>query len=265
MKILIGAVNFNTNEKVKDFLESIVIDDTVKNLELSVLVVSNGIENFTQTRDYHFKLILAQTKNLGYINSLNHGIKKTKIDIHSFDYVAISNADIKIDKHFFKELSKLRIDSKIGWIAPSIISEKENLDRNPKILNRPSKKRLQMLLCLYKYPFLYWIYKTTIYRTNRIRKIQINKSTIYAGHGSFMLFTKAMTKNIKSFSYPSFLFAEEIFYGEICFLNDLIVTYESKLKIYDFDHASTSKLKKSELMKMNYDSLKYILKTFYNE
>ena len=42
MKILIGAVNFNTNEKVKSFLESINNNIWVKNLELLVLVVSNA-------------------------------------------------------------------------------------------------------------------------------------------------------------------------------------------------------------------------------
>ena len=74
-----------------------------------------------------------------------------------------------------------------------------------------------------------------------------------------------MMKKTKSFSYPGFLFGEEIFFGEICYQNGLIVIYEPKLKIYDSDHVSTSKLNNSELMKMNHDSLKLILKTLYRE
>ena len=265
MKVFIGAVNFNTNEKVKSFLESIHNNIWVKNLELLVLVVSNGEENYKLSNKYNFNLKLVKTENLGYINSLNYGIEKSKINIHSFDYFAISNVDVKIGKHFFDTLNKLKFSSNIGWISPSIISEKEKLDRNPKILSSPQKKKIQMLLYLYKYPFCYKIYKLVFYKANRRLKIQSKKSKIYAGHGSFMLFTKKMMKKTKSFSYPGFLFGEEIFFGEICYQNGLIVIYEPKLKIYDTDHVSTSKLNNSELMKMNHDSLKLILKTLYRE
>ncbi len=74
---------------------------------------------------------------MGLKNAINH----LKVQISEFDFVILSNVDLTLEKNFFNNLLKLSVEKSIGWIAPRILSEKENRDRNPKILTRPSYKK----------------------------------------------------------------------------------------------------------------------------
>lgn len=263
MKILLNAVNYNTDQETISLLESIEKAYS-KKIDLTVMIVCNGTEKSLEYSDYSFNLIISRTENLGYLNSIHKGIENNKIDIWDYDYVIISNVDLELSNNFFNQLSKVEVGNDVGWIAPSIISQQEKLDRNPKILERTSKLKMRFLILLFSSSILYSIYLKFFYRSNRKRKISKRKDLIYAGHGSFMIFSKFFIRRIMNLSYPSFLFGEEIYFAELCRKNNLKVLYKKNLIIHDLDHASTALIPNREKLKMNKNSLKIIFKNFYS-
>jgi GT2 family glycosyltransferase len=93
---------------------------------------------------------------------------------------------------------------------------------------------------------------------------------IYAGHGSFILLTRAYFEKCGMIDYPVFLFGEELYLAEECRKHSLRVIYRPEICIYDSEHVSTSKLKKTLPFKKtfyyqcNSDAIDYILANYYN-
>ena len=117
---------------------------------------------------------------------------------------------------------------------------------------------------MYKLPLFYYMYYKLIYKISR-RNIKItSRQLIYAGHGSFMIFTNKFLEQNSTFKFPSFLFGEEIFFAELCKISNLKVVYRPEIEIVDIDHTSTSKLNRKVFFKMNYESMSIITKQYFN-
>ena len=138
-------------------------------------------------------------------------------------------------------------------------------DRNPKILSRMSLKHLKLLILMFRYPLLYKLYIRLIHKFRNKKLESPFNNKIYAGHGSIMIFTQTFVQNHIDFKFPSFLFGEEIFFGELVRQSGLEVEYIPDIVVKDIDHASTGKLKRKLYYKLNYDSLNMIKKLFYDE
>ena len=92
---------------------------------------------------------------------------------------------------------------------------------------------------------------------------QYKQMDVYAGHGSFMIFTKAFFLKKPKLQYPVFLFGEEIYFAELMRSYSLKVTYIPRLKVFDKEHISTSKMKSDFYYKCNREAIKYLISTFY--
>lgn len=165
---------------------------------------------------------------------------------------------------FFLNLERANLPKDVAWVAPKIYSMDENRDRNPKVLNRYSKGKLQLLYFMYRFPMLFYLYTMTAYKRKKLQP-QYPEMNIYAGHGSFMLLTRSFFESYPKIEYPIFLFGEELFLAELVRKANKKVRYVPSLVIEDSEHVSTSTLKKKSYFKYNQDSIKYILNTFYNE
>lgn len=266
-RFLLVCVTYNSYEELLGFLRS--VDEAcclAKSVfEVDVLVADNTTEHVQQvayTPDslQHLQ-VCAFHENLGYFGAAQKAMQEIK-DIHQYDYVAISNVDLLMPSDFFTRLGSLDVAENVGWVANAILSGLEKRDRNPKILQRYSKGRLNQLHTLFRFPILHYLYTKTLYRRKKVMaKTEARK--IYAGHGSFVLLTKAFFNAYPALSYPIFLFCEEIYLAELCREAGLSVWYEPSLIINDTEHCSTGKMKKSFYYRCNYDAISYILKTYY--
>ena len=180
----------------------------------------------------------------------------------AYDYVIISNVDLTLEKDFFAKLVAYDCAEDTGWIAPQIWSRQENRDLNPKISDRYSHNKLWLLKMIHRLPFMHSIYTKTLYRRKRAQPL--NRKFIYAGHGSFIILTKAFFLKNGIIDYPVFLFCEEIYLAELCREAGLKVVYVPRLKIYDNEHISTGKMSVSTYSRLNYKAVSYILKRFYS-
>ena len=266
MKLLIVCVNYNSYSELTSYLTSINFAvSKVRNIQVDISIADNStsVEEVTYDSYSYVKVSVTKLNNVGYLIGAQTVINSIA-NILDYDYVAISNVDITVAENFFINLENIIIAQDVAWIAPKIFSKVENRDRNPKVISRYSKKKLQLLYYMYKIPVLYYLYTMSAYQC---KKLQVNypEIDIYAGHGSFILLTRSFFESNRKIEYPIFLFGEELFLAEIVMKAGKKVRYVPNLVIEDNEHISTSRLKKKTYFKYNRESIKYILDTFYHE
>jgi len=265
-KIILYCVTYNSYDEAELFLQS-VNNAAAQTPDMSVtVVVADNTEDNRRDISTEYDTITVQVhicpRNLGYLGAVQECMRLYAPN--DYDFFAISNVDLKVDAGAFAYLSKLEVDQQVGWIAPQIYSVQENRDRNPKILSRYSRKKLSILHFLYKHPWANRLYEKTLYKRKKVSVVKHKEGEeIYAGHGSFMIFTHAYLAKAGLPNYPVFLFGEEIYFAEQCRLNALKTVYVPGIRIVDSEHCSTSSMHSSAYYRYNAESLQYILQAYY--
>lgn len=205
--------------------------------------------------------------NKGYFGGLS--IAQSKI-LNDDDCVIYCNPDILVGQNFFNELDQCFQKKKAAIVAPSIICLDEGFDQNPMYTARIRKNKLNFLSFVFSNNFLY---RTHTALSDFIRKTfkKIKKSEkscekksreIYAPHGSMLIFFDVnFFKNLPP--YPCFLFGEELFLAEEARNQGLKIIYDPKIEVTDIRHASINSMDSDYLRELSYESIRFILKTYY--
>jgi len=242
--IAVFCVAFNSDKELTRYRAS--LEKALKNAErkvtLDIYVARNTKED-----------------NPGYFGGIKRLMDQT--DMTAYDYAIISNVDLMVEENFLLKLADYDCPENAGWIAPCIWSHAEGRDRNPKILNRYSLKKLQTLRLFYQFPILDSLYTRTFYRKKKFESHPAGE--IYAGHGSFIILTRAYFEKCGKVDYPVFLFCEEIYLAEMCQKAGLKVIYSPSLHVDDSEHASTGKMSHRLYCHYNLEAMNYIINTFY--
>lgn len=259
------CVNYHSYTALHDFLIS--VENATQAVEspiaVSVFIADNTDADYqpisTDSAAISIR-VFPFHENLGYFGAIHKMMEQ--VNPKDFDYVIISNVDVLLDEDFFCRLLALKTNDNTGWIAPQIYSNLEHRDRNPKIMQRYPKRKLQVLQALFRCPPLYNLYTHTAYKSKKLIKHAAGE--IYAGHGSFIILTRNYFQRCGIIDYPVFLFCEEIYLGEQCRKQGLKVIYEPQVRVTDAEHASTSTFKRSKYCRYNYEAISYILKNYYS-
>jgi len=262
--VLIVCVNYNSYKELQSFIKS--IDDSlygVSGVLVKVVIADNSSKYQQYSYTPNVELLSVEHRkceNDGYLGTAQKIINAVE-DIYQYDYVTISNVDIVVSRSFFSVLSQIEIGDNIGWVVTAIKSESLGRDKNPSVLHRYSKLRLQILKLTYN-SLILPLYEKLYYQ----KKIGVNyygEMDIYAGHGAFMMLTKAFFKRNRIINYPMFLYGEELYLAELNRKENLRVRYYPTLIINDLEHVSTSLLRRSSYYRYNRNALDYILREFY--
>lgn len=274
MNCCIICVNHNSYDSLLRFLKSVY--SAHKNchfdLHVNIVVVDNSLEKkkspfFNFPYDPNIKIELFQCENHGYFPSAQLAIKELKLDLKEYKFSSISNVDVCLSSDFFNKLFSLKIDQDVAIIAPSILSSSKKLDINPKIIRRPTARKLKLNSFFFRNPILHKLLvlihlaRVKIINKNDLSNQKIFKD-IYAAHGSFFIFSDNFFKCV-SLNFPIFLFGEELYIAEMARKNHFRTIYNNDLKVFDEENISTSKLRSSEYCRLNRIALQYILQEFY--
>lgn len=242
-KILVIAVTYHSDKELQMFLESVrCAAERVKDtMQVDVEVADNGADN------------------KGYLGgALEIYNKKAR----GYDFVSISNVDLAIEPDFFEQLAALNTTD-IGWIAPDIYTEKISRHENPYMLSRPTKRNFCIWNIIYSSTIIYRLYHRLYLLKSR--KIRIYPAcTIYAGHGSFMLFTKAFVEHNSEIHFPGFMYGEEIYMAELNRTARLKTIYAPTLRIANTGNISTGLINQTQKSAWSKESLHKIQKLFFN-
>ena len=280
MKVCLIAVCHGSYKESLIFLDSIDESLIGTNIRLDIFFVENSSQfdeemiSRIRGRGLNYSIQYVESENLGYFPSAIAAIKRNEIVTTDYEYLIISNVDLIISKSFFTSLQNIPFSKNVGVYAPAILSNRVNVDRNPKIRERPSANKLRLNLLLFSSAPSYAFLVLTNYIRLKLRKFlkfgtrkavssrQINNTKIYAPHGSFILMTNKFSQSNLILDYPVFLFGEEIYIAETARASNLDIKYAPNLVINDTEHASTSLLNNKNYRSFNAIALAYLLKTF---
>ena len=273
IKTLLIPVIYNSYEKCIDLLKSIT---NLNNLEsLRIILVDNSekesnfeFEKFIQTLNLNIEYVKTPF-NLGYFGGAQYALGYYQ-ELHPLpDYIIVCNVDIMFkQKDFFVNLYKESLESNVGIIAPSIISIRWGTDSNPQLLKKISSKKIQFLKLISSNCVFINLYQISSYVKKIVgkkdkKKLCLNQTQIYAPHGSIIIFRKIYFSRGGDLKHISFLFGEEIFLAEMAIKLNLKIIYLSSLKIFDFEHVSTGILYSKKICKYLNQSIKDIIKHYY--
>lgn len=269
-KVLIVCINFNSYQELADYLLSIeTAANEVKGcVQVEVVVADNTPVNY---RDIvlEFRTINAKLfpyhKNYGYMGGAVAAFNDLGIDyVKQFDFVIVSNVDITLSKSFFLNLCCREFPDDIGWIAPTIYRQDKS-NENPFKTKRISRLKLNLLIVLYSFPWLYEKYER--YSRAKHKKYANSRDNgiyeIFAGMGCIFIFTNKFIVREFPLLYPSFMYGEEIYYGELVKKDNLKTIFVPSIEVFDIGSVSTGKLGMKWKCKSNKESLKIIKKRFY--
>lgn len=264
---LLVCVTYNSYEEVGKFIAS--VETAARKAPDVSVTVAVGDNTEVNTRDIDCSSDAIEVRsypyhtNLGYLGCAFRILSETgKERLAQYDYVAVSNVDIALEPDFFTALAAVD-DSGIGWIAPDIYTPGRGTHENPFMLHRPTKCNFLKWELMYASPLLYGLMKRVSFSLRSRHSQPENRMEMYAGHGSFMLFTKAFISTFQSFGYPSFMYAEEIFFAELLLRCHLRVVYQPNLKISNVGSVSVSVLGNSWECRNNRRSLRVMRRLFF--
>jgi GT2 family glycosyltransferase len=269
MKIAIVCVNYNSYESLFCYLDSL---DWAANLskgvaEVQVYVADNSTKkkDVDKTKYKNLGIHIDGYNNLGYLGGAFEMINSmSSNERDGYDYIAISNVDITINKDFFLRLAELNHSDGLAWVAPSIFFERLNKVGSAEWDERPSAKKMKFYDVLYGYPALYYLYwLASRFKMRAGKNERRDERYIYSGYGSFMLFTKGFIAKQDKWFYESFLFGEEIFFAEMARTYNMKVLYAPQLRINDIGKVSTGKIASRNKLKMQKESNSYLYNTFF--
>jgi len=273
-KVCLVCVCYNAYDDALRLLNSIEASyQLVESLDLTVVLSDNS----TDTSDlssisevkFSFDYKYIKNENIGYFPAFYQGLEASNSDFNQFDYIIVSNVDLQIDASFLNTLIDYNCPDKIGVIAPQILTTACKIDLNPKISSRPSKFKLEFLKFLFGHYKLFQLYNfLSTYKYNKQKKqlgapTPIASTTMYAAHGSFIIFTRNYCKQQASLCFPRFLFCEELFVAEELIGAGLKVQHVKKLIIHDNEHGSTSQIHSKFIANEHVKSISYILSKYY--
>lgn len=242
-KILLICVTYHSDKELHTFVESIhrAAERVKGQIEVDIQIADNGKEN------------------LGYLGGALLIYNKFAQD---YDYVSISNVDLELAPDFFEQL--LHIDTKgLGWIAPDIYTDKIDRHENPYMLSRPTKRNFFIWNIIYSSIWIYRLYHQLYVIKSHKKKAFLQACDIYAGHGSFMLFTKALVQNNPELHYPTFMYGEEIYMAEMVRAAQLKARYCPTLRIANTGNISTGLINQKQKSKWSKESLRAIYNRFF--
>ena len=241
-KILLIAVTYHSDEALHSYMESVryAAERVKERMQVDIEIADNGKDN------------------KGYLGGAAT-IYNEKA--HGCDFVAISNVDLTLTPDFFEQLEHEKIDNK-AWLAPDIYTEKINRHENPYMVNRPTKRDFYIWNIIYSCTWIYRLYHCLYTLKGRQKKVY-PACDIYAGHGSFMLFTKAFVEQYKEIHFPGFMYGEEIYMAELTRTAGLKVHYTPALRIVNTGNINTGQIQQSQKSEWSKASLKAIYKQFF--
>lgn len=254
-------VCYNAHDDALRFLDS--VDRAFHNsqgLELDVVLADNSIiapAMDIASRQYAYSFKYMKNDNVGYFPAFSKALASLEHGVNNYDFVVVCNVDLVVAEDFFTTLLSHSLGSETGLIAPGIFSDKDGRDLNPKMMRRPTARKINFMRLVCSNVVLFrWYHKLVSMREQARSRAQqharemgdspvvdLPQRPMYGAHGSFMVFTQRYFAKGADVAYPRFLFGEEGFVAEQLRRHGLSIEHVPSARVFDKEHASTSQVK----------------------
>lgn len=182
------------------------------------------------------------------------------------DYTIISNVDLTLDEDLLCTLVTTEWPTDAGWLAPDIYTQRLDHHDNPFMTRRPRRYDFLRWRLLYSMPAIFGLFEKLYYIRHahqHVQHVQTKQEIIYAGHGSFMLFTSLFMKKHANLRFPAFMYGEELFLAELVRRDGLHTYYCPSLHVSNVGRVSTGNYNYAWLCRQNRQSLRTLRKLYF--
>ncbi|WNZ80059.1 glycosyltransferase [Pseudomonas sp. P105] len=281
-KICIVPVCYNAHEDAVRFLDSVDLAfRACPDFALEVVLADNSTiapSMNIASRQYAYSFTYMKNDNVGYFPAFNKAFANQARRAEDYDFVIVCNVDLVVAEDFFSVLLTQSVGSETGLVAAGIFSDRDGRDLNPKIARRPTARKINFMRIVCSSVVLFRGYmklarmrerarSRTQQRDRRIagttKVVVPTRSPMYGAHGSFMVFTRRYFTKGADVAYPRFLFGEEVFVAEQLLRHNLSIQHVPGLRVFDKEHASTSKVNFDFICGEHKKSYDYLYTHFY--
>ena len=244
---------------------------------LAIYIVDNsaaeGVPLALQPEDPRIRIIRPQC-NLGYFAGAAFALEAHLSSAPLPLWVAISNPDIRLaDRAFFCNLYDTYSTDAPAVLAPAVLLP-NGVDQNPYMVKRPSRRRMQLYKSMFRYFPVTAAYEILSRQKQRARALRrhvssefspnSNKSmSIYAPHGSFILFHRSYFVAGGNFKHGTFLFGEEISVAETVRRLDLQVIYDPRFQVGHDGHVTVGSWPNRAITRHIKDAAAYVANEYF--
>lgn len=223
--------------------------------------------------DYAALSVLRPETNLGYLGGAQFGLNGASQPAESYDCVMIVNPDILFEPGFWPVLDRIMPEiAGHGALYPSLLEGPDRIERNPFLATRPRKRYLDLRIAVSSNAVIHslWLGLWTLKRALSGRRARAGARPlatprdIYAGHGSLMIFLPAYFASGADFTYPVFLYGEELHLAEMCHAAGLKSRLDPRLVAHHVGQATTGLLSNGRRRRWNNAALRHVRATFFN-
>ena len=274
MTVLLICVNYNSDEETSEYLKVLAGLNRLENLKVVVVDNSESDEPFVaHPRLKGLKVIVVKAeRNLGYFGGAALGFELYLRENPLPDWTIVSNVDLRPRKDLLERLCTFEEVANLGVLAPAVHSDLTGTNQNPYMIERPGRLRMHAYRIIFRSYWLYLAYEVAAHSFRRLRfHCSICPATfdlgtpisIYAPHGSCVIFAREFFRRGGSLRYPSFLFGEEIFVAEQARKLQLRVLYKEDLWFSHAEHVSTEIWRSRKMVKYAQESADYCAKKYF--
>ncbi|MBD9503586.1 hypothetical protein IB256_22565 [Pseudomonas sp. PDM17] len=254
-RILICLVNFNSIEDSVLFLENFSNFPNQENTTLifhdndSKICTSENKKIFQEAAkrlNLNINILFSScAQNLGYLGGFRYALTHDDIAVEDYDFICLSNPDIEFDSNKLSTSLAPKKSDTYAIIAPRIVSKLSGHEQNPYLSKKPPRIKVIFFSILFKSSLATGIYRLLMSKvrkslsTGRIRATSTSPRDIYAGHGSFVIFTRTFFSRKVSLSMSNFLFCEENYLGHKVQESKLKTLYAPDIEVMHREHSST--------------------------
>jgi GT2 family glycosyltransferase len=270
---LVIVVSYKSALSVLELLESLDRIDALSTATVTIADNSCCGERLKTIEDKARRLpnvrVIALDANRGYFGAARLAFDQYVNTQQLPDWVVVCNHDVLIeDEDFFGKLASMN-PAAVGVIAPSIKTVPGGLEQNPFMRRRPGRlswAKLRLVSSNYRIALVWdWLWR----QKSRIKSWVValhkgilqhadKRESVYAPHGSFLIFSRRFFECGGFLDGNLFLYGEEISVAEICRELRLPIIYDPLLQVIHAEHRSTGSALSRFTYECQRDSIRYL-------
>lgn len=222
------------------------------------LAICDNTGNLRDEGSWPFKIhIYLPNENLHYMGGCWHALRRWNEQNENFpEWVVIANYDLLLENDFWLKLLGTPFDHLTAVVGPNL-RVVNGRRQNPWMRRRPSRLKITLLKWGHRYAFLqmlmeiqFLIRRHLLFRLCRLvpypsRHLEASLETVYAVHGSMMLFRRIFFENGGSLLSECKMYHEEFLVAERIRRMNLRIVWASSLHVLHCENAITGLTRKS--------------------
>jgi GT2 family glycosyltransferase len=263
--ISIVVINYFNDAEVMSFITTELLMQTET---FEIFVLNNGSHDAASLKTFCGSSprirYFDSGKNLGYIGGFLYVIGQISDAVS--EWIILSNSDIRIEsRDMMKSIVSAEYPADVVMLGPSIISSRTRHNQNPFYVERISNRKLKFLSFVFSNYLTYFLYQVMglLKGINKstTNRLSAERQTVYAIHGSFMVFRTEFIKNyFDELKDAPYLFGEEIQFAEVALRHRKKTLFVPALCIIHREHSTTRLFKSAGMLRHLKDSIDFRLR-----